>query len=196
MNLIFRLCKNFIKILIISNCKSIKNLKLSIDEDKSNLKNGKLFNINAECNDLIYKNLCINYINIFCNSIDFELQLNKRKFNIRKDFYISCITKFNEEFLLRNLQNKEFEEIKISMCSRLIRRNNLKSILFKNNNILLIGYDKEIECDLEISNNNIIFKSKESKVFNLPIDQNIKMEKIFIKDKYLYVYFNSIVKSI
>tara|TARA_Y100001968_G_scaffold119929_1_gene109252 strand:- start:279 stop:911 length:633 start_codon:yes stop_codon:yes gene_type:complete len=193
-----KLIENGIRILIIKECKKIGNLQLDIFASSIQIIKGEIQKIKIVAEDINYKNLLFDKVELESNSIKIAFALKNKKLSFKNNpiikFRILISEKSLKNILLSNnwnwirnmiskeiLNNKKLEDIKIKDGQLSIKVSEKNNVIHK---IELINIKTEMG-KVYLDN------KKYNKTIQIPIEDKIHIKNITIENDLINIVANS-----
>ena len=195
-----KLLEQGIRILIIKECKKVRHLNISIVASSIKIIQGKLKKINIVAEDINYKDLLFDHIELEANQIKINFNLTNKEFNFKNNPIIKFKISLSEKSIKTVLLSNNWNWIGNLISTKMLEKSKLEDIKIKNNK-LFIKSSKDVETFSE--GKPIIIKAENGKMylinkpdthsFQIPIEDKIYIENVNIERNLINVFAYSSV---
>ena len=112
-----------------SRCESSKSIKIKLNGEISDFLKGKIKQIILSGNDICFKEIKIDKINLETEEIGFQLNLFKRKFLLKKKFGIFVDLVISDKSIRETLFSKKWEYLRIQIAKEILCLKDLNPFL-------------------------------------------------------------------
>ena len=192
-----KLLEQSIRILLIKECKKISNIRIDIISSTNKIIKGEIQKINIIANDIDYKDLIFDELELEAHSLKINLKIKKRELYFKNDpiikFKISLsqnslksVLLYRSNWLMNMISNEilnqaKLEDIKIKNDQLLIKASEENNNLIENSQIEITAAKGKIYL------NNII----NNKTIQIPIEEKINIENVNIENNLINIIGNS-----
>ena len=140
-SLIPKIIENGLKVWVKSKCLRIKVLKIKINSTNIEIIKGNIKSVQTIAEDLIFKSLEIENIDLSSSEIKVEFSIKEKKVIIKNKFRVDGSITFSDIGLTNSLLNKEWIWLGNKISSDLINLKNFEQLTIKDNLIFIKGYN-------------------------------------------------------
>ncbi len=193
-----KLLEQGIKILVIKYCKKIGSIKIDILASSNQIIKGKLQKINIIAEDINYKDLLFDRVELEANQIEIKFKLTNKELNFKNNPIIKFKLSLSENSLKTVLLSKNWSWIGARICKDILNKEKLEDVKLRNNKLLIKG------CKDNMTNNQveqINMKAEEGKIYltnqtnnktiQVPMENKIYIENINIENNLIKISANS-----
>ena len=193
-----KLLEQGMKILLIKECKKIRDIKIDIISTTTNIIQGDIEKINIFAKNIDYKDILFDEIQLESNHLKLNFQIKKKELHFKNDPIIKFKISLSQYSLKRFLLSKNWNWIQTLISKKLLNQAKLEDIQIKNDQLLINTLEEKnkfnepelIEIKAykgKIHLNNRIHK----KTIQIPIEEKIHIEKIYIENNLINIFGNS-----
>ena len=193
-----KLLEKGIRILLIKECKKIKNIKIDIISSSAKIIKGEIQKINIIAEDIVYNNLFFDGIELEAN----HLKINIKLINTEVYFTNNPILKFkislSHSSLRTVLLTTNWNWIGNMIAREILNKEKLDDIKIINGQLLMKASDNNTiinkleQINITTEKGKIYLKNKtKNKSIKLPIEDKIFIENINIENNYINIFANS-----
>tara|TARA_Y100001968_G_scaffold253206_1_gene238800 strand:+ start:55 stop:687 length:633 start_codon:yes stop_codon:yes gene_type:complete len=193
-----KLLEQGIKILLIKECKKISNVKIDILASSIEIIKGELQKINIIAEDINYKDLSFDEIELEANQIKINFELKSKKIYFKKNPIVKFKISVSENSLKTVLLSNNWACIGNMISKELLNQERLEDIKISNGKLLMETSNKEITNNQLEKINIKTEKGKlclENKTFNktiyIPLEDKIYIKNVNIENNLINIFANS-----
>ena len=195
-----KLLEKGIEILLKKECQRISKVEINIIASSLQIIRGAIKNINIIAEDINYKDLLFDGIELDANDVKIIFQINKKEFSIKNNFIIKFKILISENSLKGILLSKRWNWIRSMITEEVLNQNKFNSVKIRNNQIL-IETIKENNIVNKIEK--ISLKAKKGKIylenesyrksFKVPIEDKVYIKDLNIENDLIMIFAKSSV---
>ncbi len=193
-----KLLEQSIKILLMKECKKIRNIRIDIISSSTEIIQGKIQKIKIIAEDINYKGLLFDEFILESNNLEIRFKI----FNKELDFINNPIIKFkillSQNSLKTILFSNKWSWIENLISKELLNKRNLEDISIRNDNLLMKVSEKNIIINQEEMIN---IKSEAGKIYlenkiqnrtiQIPIENKIFIKSAVIENNLINIFADS-----
>tara|TARA_B100000579_G_scaffold167920_1_gene136612 strand:+ start:896 stop:1534 length:639 start_codon:yes stop_codon:yes gene_type:complete len=187
-----------IKILIKNECKNINNLRVNILASSLQIIKGKIEKIHIIAEDINYRDLLFDKIELEANEVKIIFKIIKKQFNFKNNLIIKFRISLSEKSLRKILLSNSWSWISNMIAKEIFNQAILEDIKIRNDQILLKpSSDKGIEnkeekVDIKTKKGQLYLENKScNKSIKIPLEKKLFIENIYLKKNVLIICANS-----
>jgi len=193
-----KLLEECIRVLIKSECNNIDKLKIDISASSIQIIKGIVPKINIIAEDINYKDLMFDKIELESNEIKIILEIRNKVLNFKNNSIIQLKISLSEYSLRTILSSNSWSWISNLISKKILNEASIEDIKIKTDHIL-IKTSKDNNTIREVEKININTKKGkiylENKSYNkhmiIPIEDKVCIEKINIRNNSIIIFLNS-----
>tara|TARA_Y100001968_G_scaffold322210_1_gene357890 strand:- start:556 stop:1188 length:633 start_codon:yes stop_codon:yes gene_type:complete len=195
-----KLLEKGIEILLKKECQRISKVEINIIASSLQIIRGAIKNINIIAEDINYKDLLFDGIELDANDVKIIFQINKKEFSIKDNLIIKFKILISENSLKGILLSKRWNWIRSMITEEVLNQNKFNSVKIRNNQIL-IETIKENNIVNKIEK--ISLKAKKGKIylenesyrksFKVPIEDKVYIKDLNIENDLIMIFAKSSV---
>lgn len=193
-----KLLEQAIKILIKKECKEIGNFKIDIIASSIQIIKGIINKILIQAEDINYKDLLFNKVEIEANNIKITFKTSNRKLKIKNNSIINFKLSLSENSLRSILSSNNWTWISDKISNKILNQNKLEDLKIKNNQILIKttlnkeNLDNGEKIEIKIENDKLLLENKAyNKSFIIPIEDKVLIKDVNIKNNIINILATS-----
>ncbi len=199
-SIIAKLLEQSIKILLIKECKKIKNIRVEIISSSTQIIQGKIQKINIIAEDIDYKDLLFDEFELEANNLEIRFKMVNKKLDFINNPIIKFKITLSQKSLRTILFSIKWNWIANLISNELLNQKKLEAIRIRNDHLLIQVSEKNIIIDQE-EQININSKSgkvylenkKHNKSIQLPIEDKVYIKNALIENNLITLFANSTV---
>ena len=187
-----------VRILLIKECKNISNIKIDIISSSSQIIKGEIQKINIIAEDINYKDLLFDKIDLETNRLKINFKLTTKELYFENDPIIKVKISLSQNSLKKVLLSSNWNFIGNIISKKLLNQDKLEDIKINNGQFIIKVFEdknttyKEEQIEVEAFNGRIYLKNKtNNKLFQIPIEEKIYIENVNIKNNLINIFGNS-----
>ncbi len=193
-----KLLEQCVRILILKECKEINNLKINIISSSANVIKGKIEKINIFAENINYKDLLFDKLELEGENIKIFFNLTNKEFYFKKNPKIKFKISLSQKSLKAILFSNRWGWISEVISNEVLNQEKLEDIKIINDELLIKAYEKnttknqEEKINIKTEKGKIYLRKKtKKKIIQIPIEDKIFIEKIYIENNLINVIANS-----
>ena len=193
-----KLLEKGIKFLVIKECKKIRNLKIDIISTSTQIFKGVIQNINISAEDINYKDLFFNELQIEADNLKINFRLTTKELKFTNNPLIKFKISLTQSSLRKILLSKNWHWIGDKISKEILNQEKLIDIKIRNGKLLMKTSKKDITI---IKEHHINVKTEKGKVYlnnearnkiiQIPVEDKIYIKKINIGNKFINIFASS-----
>ncbi len=193
-----KLLEKGINILVIKECKKIRNLKIDILSTSTQIIKGVIQKINISAEDINYKDLLLDKLQIEADNLKINFKLTSKELKFTNNPLINFEILLTHSSLRTILLSKNWNWIGDKISKEILNQEKLIDIKIRNGKLLMKTSNKDITI---IKEHDINVKTKKGKVYlnnearnkiiQIPIEDKIYIKKIYIGDNSINICASS-----
>ncbi len=195
-----KLLEQCVRILILKECKKTNNLKINIISSSANVIKGKIEKINIFAENINYKDLLFDKLELEGENIKIFFNLTNKEFYFKKNPKIKFKISLSQKSLKAILFSNSWDWISEVISNEVLNQKKLEDIKIINDELLIKASEKNItnnqeeKINIKIEKGKIYLSKKNNKkITQIPIEDKIFIEKIYIENNLLNVIANSTI---
>ena len=178
-----------------SKCQSIERINIEINSSIGELLKGNISEVRVSASRIKLQNIPINHAELTTDSIKFKLNpiSTKKKFNLKRDFFIMGEVSFSEEDLNTLINSSNWQWLNDLISDKLLAAEKINELRLSPRKIEFLNNAKSIEglkgneFSLEADHGTVLIKNLGGKKeeFLLPMDPLIEVTEAISSDKKL-----------
>ncbi|WP_413678213.1 hypothetical protein [Prochlorococcus sp. MIT 0916] len=195
-----KLLEQGLRILLIKECKKISKIKIDIISSSNQIIKGELQKINIIAEDINYKDLLFDEVEIEANHINVNFNLINKGLYFKNNPIIKFKISLSQNSIRTVLLSNCWDWIGNSISKEILNQNKLEDVKIKNDKFL-INASKSNKTINELEQINI--KAEEGKIYlenknynktiQIPIEDKIYIENVNIENNILNIFANSYI---
>ena len=193
-----KLLEKSITIILKKECTKIGKLKLDIIASTIQIISGFIQKVNLKAEDVNYKDLLFDEIELEANELKIIFQLNKKKLNLKNNSSITFKISLSENSLKKTLTSNSWNWISEIISKEVLNKSRLEDLKLINDQLFIRSFNKintinEYEqINIKAEKGKIYLKnSKNNKSIKIPIEDKIYIKKIFIENNLITINAHS-----
>ena len=195
-----KLLEKGIGIFLKKECKKIGEIKINITASSTQVIKGIIKKIHIIAEDINYKDLLFDKIELEANDINIIFNLHNKELNFKNNFLIQFKISLSENSLKTILLSNNWNWIGAIISKEIFNQDKLEDISIKNDQIIITTSKEQTngnkggKVSIMIKKGNLYLESKESSKFvKIPIEDKVFIEKININNNLINIYAKSSV---
>ncbi len=195
-----KLLEKGIEFFLKKECKKIGKLKIDIPASSTQVIKGIIKKIYIIAEDINYKDLLFDKIELEANDINIIFNLHNKELNFKNNFSIKFKIILSENSLKTILLSNNWNWIGAIISKEIFNQDKLEDISITNDQILIItskeqkNENKGGKVSINIKKGELYLESKESsKLVKIPMEDKVFIENINIRDNLITIYAKSSV---
>ena len=193
-----KLSEQCVRILILKECKKINNLKINIISSSANVIKGEIQKINIFAENINYKDLLFDKMELEGENIKIFFKLNNKELYFKKNSIIKLKISLSQKSLKTILFSNSWDWISEVISNEVLNQEKLEDIEIINDELLIkasennINKSKEETINIKTEKGKLYLSKKTNKkIIQIPIEDKIFVEKIYIENNLINVIANS-----
>jgi len=193
-----KLLEQCVRILILKECKEINNLKINIISSSDNIIKGKIQKIKIFAENINYKDLLFDKLELEGENIKLFFKLSNKEFYFKKNPKIKFKISLSQKSLKAILFSNRWGWISEVISNEVLNQEKLEDIKIINDELLIKASEKNItknqeeKINIKTEKGKIYLRKKTNKkIIQIPIEDKIFIEKIYIENNLINVIANS-----
>ena len=189
-----KLLERGIRILLIKECKKISNLKIDILSSSAQIITGRIQKTNIFAENINYKDLLFDELELEANHLRLNLHLNDKELNLKDSPTVKFKISLSQNSLKTVLLSNSWNWIGNMVSKEILNQENLEDITIRNDELLMKAFGNDINLrqgefiNIKTDRGKVYLGIKNhSKFIQIPIEDKIYIEKIFIKNNLLNI---------
>ena len=195
-----KLLEKGIEIFLKKECKKIGKIKIDIAASSTQVIKGIIKKIHIIAEDINYKDLLFDKIELEANDINIIFNLHNKELNFKNNFSIQFKISLSENSLKTILLSNNWNWIGAIISKEIFNQDKLEDISIKNDQIIITTSKEQTngnkggKVSIMIKKGKLYLESKESSKFvKIPIEDKVFIEKININNNLINIYAKSSV---
>ena len=195
-----KLLEKGIGIFLKKECKKIGKIKIDIAASSTQVIKGIIKKIHIIAEDINYKDLLFDKIELEANDINIIFNLHNKELNFKNNFSIQFKISLSENSLKTILLSNNWNWIGAIISKEIFNQDKLEDISIKNDQIIITTSKEQTndnkggKVSIMIKKGKLYLESKESSKFvKIPIEDKVFIEKININNNLINIYAKSSV---
>ena len=195
-----KLLEKGIEIFLKKECKKIGKIKIDIAASSTQVIKGIIKKIHIIAEDINYKDLLFDKIELEANDINIIFNLHNKELNFKNNFSIQFKISLSENSLKTILLSNNWNWIGAIISRKIFNQDKLEDISITNNQIIITTSKEQTndnkggKVSIIIKKGKLYLESKESSKFvKIPIEDKVFIEKININNNLINIYAKSSV---
>ena len=195
-----KLLEKGIGIFLKKECKKIGEIKINISASSTQVIKGIIKKIHIIAEDINYKDLLFDKIELEANDINIIFNLHNKELNFKNNFSIQFKISLSENSLKTILLSNNWNWIGAIISKEIFNQDKLEDIRIKNDQIIITTSKEQTndkkggKVSIMIKKGKLYLESKESSKFvKIPIEDKVFIEKININNNLINIYAKSSV---
>ena len=193
-----KLLEQCIRILIVKECKEINNLKINIISSSTKIIKGEIQKINIIAENINYKYLLFDKLELDAHNIKVIFKLKSKKLYFKKNPIIKFKISLSQKSLKTILFSNSWDWVSDIISNELLNQEKLEDIKIMNDELLIKSFERNITLN-KVEQFNIktvegkiyLGKKNEKKSIQIPIEDKIYIENIYIQNNLINILANS-----
>ncbi|AIQ97647.1 hypothetical protein [Prochlorococcus sp. MIT 0801] len=193
-----KLLEQGIKILLIKECKKIRNIKIDITSTSTQIIKGEIQKIKISAEDINYKDVFFDELRLESDNLNINFKLTTKELFFTNDPLIEFKISWSQDSLKKILLSKNWNWIGDNISKEILNKEKLIDIKIKNAQLLMRASKKDIDINQDEKINIKTEKGKvylENKTYNkkiqIPIEDKIYIKNINIENNLINVFASS-----
>ena len=193
-----KLLEQGIKILLIKECKKIRNLKIDIISTSTQIIKGEIPKINISAEDINYKGLFFDELQLEADNLKINFKLTSRELSLTNDPLIKFKISLSQSSLRKVLLSKNWNWIGDNISKEILNKEKLIDIKIRNDHLLMKASKKNIaihqdeKIDVKTEKGKVYLENKEyNKIMQIPIEDKIYIKHLHIENNSINIFASS-----
>ena len=193
-----KLLEKGIRILLIKECKNIRNIKIDIISSSNQIIKGEIQKINIIAEDINFKNLLFDKVELKAIHIKINFNMMSKKLCFKNDPLIKFKISLSQNSLEKVLLSNDWNYIGNIICKEILSQVKLENIKIKNNQLIIKSNNEnstikdEEQIEIKTDKGKIYFKNNNNnKTIIVPIEEKIYIENVNIENNLINIFGNS-----
>ena len=190
-----KLLEKGIEIFLKKECKKIGKIKIDIAASSTQIIKGIIKKIHILAEDINYKDLLFDKIELEANDINIIFNLHNKELNFKNNFSIQFKISLSENSLKTILLSNNWNWIGAIISKEIFNQEKLEDISIKNDQIIITTSKEQTndnkggKVSIMIKKGKLYLESKEnSKFLKIPIEDKVLIENVNIKNNLINIY--------
>ena len=193
-----KLLEQGIKILVIKYCKKIDSIRIDIIASSIQIIKGELQKINIIAEDINYKDLLFDRVELEANQIEIKFNLTNKEFKFKNNPIIKFKLSLSEGSLKTVLLSKNWSWIGARICQEILNKEKFEDVKLRNDKLLIKGNKNNMtnnqleQINIKAEKGKIYLVNKtNNKIIQVPMENKIYIENINIENNLIKISANS-----
>ena len=193
-----RFLEQGIKILLIKECKNIRDLKIDIISTSTQIINGEIQKINISAEDINYRDLFFDKIQLEADNLKIKFKLTNKELYFTNDPLIKFKISLSQSSLRKILLSENWNWIGDKISKEILNLDKLIDIEIRNGQLLIktskddINIIKEQHINVTAEKGKVYLNNEvHNKTIEIPVEDKIYIEKIYIENKLINIFASS-----
>ncbi len=193
-----KLLEKGIRILLIKECKNIRNIKIDIISSSNQIIKGEIEKINIIAEDINYKSLLFDEIELESNQLKIKIKLINKEIYFTNNPIIKLKISLSQVSLRTVLLSNEWNWIGNNISKEILNKEKLEDLRIRDGKLLIkastnnITINKEEQIYINSEKGKIYLKSKaNNKTIHIPIEDKIYIENVNIENNLINIFANT-----
>ena len=195
-----KLLEQGIRVLIIKECKKIRNIKIEIISSSTQIIKGEIEKITIIAEDINYKDLLFEEFRLEANQLKLNFKLTNKELSFINNPKIKFNISLSQNSLRTVLLSDNWNWIGNMISKELLNHEKLEDIEIRNSQLLMRASNKNIninqgeQINIKTLNGKIYLQDKlHNKTIKIPIEDKIYIENLKIENNLINIVANSTV---
>ena len=196
--ILVKLLEKGIRILVIKECKKIRNLKIDIVSSSFQIIRGEIQKINIFAEDINYKEFFFDEIKLEANQIKINFKLRNQELFFENNPKIKFKVSLSQNSLRKILSSNSWNCIGNMISKEILNQEKFEDIIIGDSQLLMkaskknIAINQEKQINIKTDKGKIYLENKTyNKTIQIPIEDKIYIEKIKIENNLINIFANS-----
>jgi len=193
-----KLLEQCIRILLIKECKKIRNIKIDIISSSTQIIKGEIQEINIIAEDINYKSLLFDQFELKANYLKIDFKIVTKELYFRNDPIIKFKISLSQNSLKKVLLSNEWNYIANIISKEILSQDKLNNIKINNGRLFINSIDEnntinEVEqIEIKADKGKIYIKNRAyNKTLKVPIEEKIYIENVNIENDLISIFGKS-----
>ena len=189
-----KLLEQGVRILLIKECKKIRNIKIDINSNTTQIIKGEIQKINIIAEDINYKNLLFDKVELEAN----HLKITTKELSFKNDPTIKFKISLSQNSLKTILSSNNWKYIGNMIRKEILNEDKLKDIRIKDGLFFIIDSEeshtiqKLAHIGIKAANGKIYLENRiYNKTIQIPIEEKIYIKNVTIENNLINIFANS-----
>jgi len=195
-----KLLEQALRILLKKECKNISKLEIDIISSSSQVIKGEIQKININAEDINYKDLLLDKIEIKADQIKVNFKFKNKELYFKNNPIIEFKISLSGNSLKKILSSDNWKWIENMISEEVLNQNKIEDIRIYNNKLLIKSTNKDNiinnieQININTAKGKIFLENiKIKSSFHLPIEDKIYIKNVFIENDLIHIFANSSV---
>ena len=193
-----KLLEQGIKILLIKECKKIRNLKIDIISTSTQIIKGEIKKIIISAGDINYKDLFFDELQLEADNLKVNFKLTNKELFLSNNPLIKFKISLSQSSLRKVLLSKNWNWIGDNISKEILNKEKLVDIKIMNDQLLVkaskknIAIHQEEKIDVKTEKGKVYLENKEyNKIMKIPIEDKIYIKHLYIENNSINIFASS-----
>ena len=192
-----RFLEKCIRILLIKECKKISNLKIDIISSSNQIIRGEIQKITIIAEYINYKDLLFDTFDLEAKHLKINFQLTNRELYFKESSLVKFKIALSQSSLRTILLSNSWNWIGNMISKELSNQEKLEDIKIRDDQLLIKSSKNNIfnqgeKINIKLEKGKVYLENKiYNKIIQIPIEDKIYIEKIYIENNLLNIFANS-----
>tara|TARA_Y100001968_G_scaffold272333_1_gene264482 strand:- start:540 stop:1172 length:633 start_codon:yes stop_codon:yes gene_type:complete len=193
-----KLLEQGVRILLIKECKKIRNITIDIISNTTQIIKGEIQKINIIAEDINYKNLLFDKVELEANHLNINIKIKTKELSFKNDPIIKLKISLSQNSLKKVLSSNNWSYIENMISKELLNEDKLKDIRINDGLFLIIDSEESntiknfAHIEINVKKGKIYLKNKiYKKTIQIPIEEKIYIENVIIENNLINIFANS-----
>ncbi|WP_269625151.1 hypothetical protein [Prochlorococcus marinus] len=195
-----KLLEQCIRILLIKECKKVSNIKIDIISSSTQIIKGKIDQIIIIAEDINYQDLLFDKFKLEANQLKINFKLANKELSFINNPKIKFNISLSQKSLKTIILSENWNWIGNMISKKILNQEKLEDIKIKNGELLMKSAKEKIisnngdQINIKVEEGKIYLENKiYNKTFQIPIEDKIYIENIYIENNLINIAANSAV---
>ena len=195
-----KLLEQALRILLKKECKNISKLEIDIISSSSQVIKGEIQKININAEDINYKDLLLDKIEIKADHIKVNFKFKNKELYFKNNPIIEFKISLSGNSLKKILSSDNWKWIENMISEEVLNQNKIKDISIYDNKLLIKSTKKDNiinnieQININTAKGKIFLENiKIKSSFHIPIEDKIYIKNVFIENNLIHIFANSSV---
>ena len=193
-----KLFEQGIKILLMKDCKNIRNLKIDIISTSTQIIKGEISKINISAEDINYKGLFFDELQLEADNLKINFKFINKDLKFTNNPLIKFKISLTQSSLRTILLSKNWHWIGDKISKEILNQEKLIDIKIRNGQLLIktskddINITKEQHINITAEKGKVYLNNEAyNKIIEIPVEDKIYIKKIYIENKLINIFASS-----
>ena len=193
-----KLLERGIRILLIKECKKIRNLKIDLISSSTEIITGKIQKLNIIAEDINYKDLLFDEFKLEANHLKINFKLTSKELYFKSNSIVKLKISLSQKSLRTVLLSNSWSWIGNMISKELLNQEKLEDVKIRDGKLLMKASDinlnikQEEQINIKAEKGKLYLGNKlYDKIIQIPMEDKIYIDKIYIENDLLNIDANS-----